>query len=169
MNALRISTTVFTEARFWSLVVFSVVLPCAIYAALLAKRSISRTTVLLFGLALVAMAGGDVYLLQSLASAARQTPSLSGNALFVSGAGSGEGRGGEEGRSRGAPDPLKKKKPPPPPAAPPVRERVSRRATLYGASVSLLLHCDQMVVDNGLCLPLKVRCGGLLPCMAPLG
>lgn len=66
MNALRISTTVFTEARFWSLVVFSVVLPCAIYAAL------------------VAMAGVDVYLLQSLASAARQTPSLSDNAIFVS-------------------------------------------------------------------------------------
>ena len=84
MNALRISTTVFTEAIFWSLVVFSVVLPCAIYAALLAKRSISRTTVLLFGLALVAMAGVDVYLLQSLASAAKATPSLSDNTLFVS-------------------------------------------------------------------------------------
>lgn len=83
-NALQVSTTVFTEARFWSLVVFSVVLPCTVYMALLAKRSISRVTVLLFGLALVAMAGVDVYLLQSLASTARLTASPADNAVFAS-------------------------------------------------------------------------------------
>lgn len=83
-TALQVSTTVFTEARFWSLVAFSVVLPCAVYVALLAKRSISRITVLLFGLALVAMAGVDVYLLQSLAAAARHTTSPADNAVFVS-------------------------------------------------------------------------------------
>jgi uncharacterized protein (DUF58 family) len=79
-----ISNNVYTEARFLRLVFLSVVLPCSIYADLQANRSISRTTVLLFGLALVAMAGVDVYLLQSLASAARLTPSLSDNTLFVS-------------------------------------------------------------------------------------
>ena len=78
------SNNVLTVARLWSLVVFSFVIPCAIYAALLSKRSISRYRVVLCGLALVAMAWVDVYLLQSLASSARQTPSLSDNAIFVS-------------------------------------------------------------------------------------
>ena len=42
----------------------SVVLPVAIYAVLLVRRAISRTTVVLFGLVLVLIAGLDVYLLQ---------------------------------------------------------------------------------------------------------
>jgi hypothetical protein len=83
-NFLPIATTVFTEARFWTLVVFSVVLPCVVYFALLSKRSISRFTVLLFGLALVAMAGVDVYLLQSLTGMSRQTPSSMDDAIFAS-------------------------------------------------------------------------------------
>lgn len=78
------STSVFAEVRFWFLVTFSVVLPFGIYGVLLAKRAISRTTVLILGFTLVAIAGVDVYLLQSLAAWARRTPSLADDAVFVS-------------------------------------------------------------------------------------
>ncbi|MBL8524295.1 MAG: hypothetical protein JNN20_11440 [Betaproteobacteria bacterium] len=78
------STTVFFELRFWLLVVFSIVLPFAIYAVLMAKRAISRKTVLLFGCVLIVLAGVDVYLLQSLASSAKTTASVVDDALFLS-------------------------------------------------------------------------------------
>ena len=78
------STTVFTEVRFWLLVVFSGVLPFAIYWMPLVKRAISRTTVLVLGLSLVAIAGVDVYLLQTLATQAKLTPSLVDDAIFAS-------------------------------------------------------------------------------------
>lgn len=80
----RMSTTVFTEMRFWLLVIFSGVLPFGIYWVLLVKRAISRRTVLLLGLSLVAIAGVDVYLLQSLATLAKLTASLADDAIFVS-------------------------------------------------------------------------------------
>ena len=78
------STTVFVELRFWLLISFSLVLPTGIYTALLAKKAISRATVLAFGVILVAIAGIDVYLLQSLAASARLTPSLADDTVFVS-------------------------------------------------------------------------------------
>lgn len=78
------NTTVFTEMRFWLLVIFSGVLPFAIYWILLVKRAVSRTTVLLLGLSLVAIAGVDVYLLQSLAMVAKLTASVADDAIFVS-------------------------------------------------------------------------------------
>ena len=78
------SATVFTEMKFWLLIVFSVVLPVGIYGALLAKRAISRYTVLIFGFTLVVIAGLDVYLLQSLAASAKLTPSLADDAVFSS-------------------------------------------------------------------------------------
>lgn len=77
-------TTVFPEVEFWLLVVLSAFLPAAIYGALLAKRAISRETVLIFGIVLVVIAGLDVYLLQKLATAAKQTSSLADDAIFVS-------------------------------------------------------------------------------------
>jgi hypothetical protein len=76
--------TIFTELRFWLLVAFSLVVPFWIYAALLRKRAISRTTVMLFGFVLIAISGLDVYLLQSLANAARTSPSLQDDAIFRS-------------------------------------------------------------------------------------
>lgn len=76
--------SVFAELRFWVMLTVSVVLPCGIYGALLMKRAVSRTTVLLLGLTLIAVAGLDVYVLQSLAAAARQTPSLADDAVFLS-------------------------------------------------------------------------------------
>ncbi|WP_422843544.1 hypothetical protein [Acidovorax sp. M2(2025)] len=78
------SLSVFVELRFWVLVVFSLVLPAAIYAVLLASRSISRAAVLGFGVALVLIAGVDGYLLQSLANLAKISPSLADDAVFLS-------------------------------------------------------------------------------------
>ncbi|MDE2420974.1 MAG: hypothetical protein KGO49_07335 [Gammaproteobacteria bacterium] len=62
-----VSNTVFTEIRFWLLIVFSIVLPFCIYGVLMMKRAISRLAVLLFGITLVMIAGVDFYLLHSLA------------------------------------------------------------------------------------------------------
>lgn len=76
--------TVFKEFEFWALIAFSFVFPLGIYALLLSRRAISRTKVLLFGLALVGIAGVDVYLLQSLASLARLTHSLLDEKVFLS-------------------------------------------------------------------------------------
>ncbi len=78
------SSTVFPEMRFWLLVVFSIVLPLCIYGVLLKKRASSRTFVLTFGFLLVVIAGIDVYLLQSLAALAKQTPSLADDTIFIS-------------------------------------------------------------------------------------
>ena len=78
------SLSVFVELRFWVLVVFSLVLPGAIYAVLLVSRSLSRAAVLGFGVALVLIAGVDGYLLQSLANLARTSPSLADDAVFLS-------------------------------------------------------------------------------------
>jgi len=83
MTALT-NTTVFTEIRFWLLVTSSFVLPFCIYGVLFTKRVISRHIVLIFGLLLVAIAGLDVYLLQSLSQAARHMPSLADAVFFVS-------------------------------------------------------------------------------------
>ena len=76
--------SVFVELRFWLLVVFSVVVPVGIYGALLATRSISRFAVLWFGVALVLIAGVDVYLLQTLATLAHTTTSLTDDIVFTS-------------------------------------------------------------------------------------
>ncbi len=78
------TTTVFAELRFWLLIVFSVVLPFCIYGVMLVKRVISRATILVFGFGLVLIAGIDVYLLQSLAAAARLTASLADDGIFLS-------------------------------------------------------------------------------------
>jgi high-affinity Fe2+/Pb2+ permease len=78
------STTVFGELRFWALVAFSLVVPAAIYWMLLTKRAISRNTVLLMGVAFLLIAGLDLYLLRHLEAAARRTPSLADDALFLS-------------------------------------------------------------------------------------
>ena len=77
------TATVFVELRFWLLVLFSLLVPLFIYG-LLKKRTISRASVLAFGLLLVAIAGADVYLLQSLQSLARRSTSLIDDGIFAS-------------------------------------------------------------------------------------
>lgn len=76
--------SVFIEAKFWLLIVFSLVVPVAMYLQQLHKRSASPGYVLMFGLGLIAISGIDVYLLQSLSHEAMRTHSLADNAIFNS-------------------------------------------------------------------------------------
>ena len=76
--------SVFAELYFWLLVVCSLVLPTAIYVALLFKRAVSRATILILGLTLVAIAGVDVFLLQRLETMSKLSPSLLDDAVFNS-------------------------------------------------------------------------------------
>ncbi len=70
--------------KFWLLIVCSMVLPFGIYGIILAKKVISRMTALLFGISLALLAGIDVFLLQSMATLAKATPSLVDDSIFVS-------------------------------------------------------------------------------------
>lgn len=78
------SHTVFSELRFWLMIVISIVLPVGLYTFLMVKRAISQPTTLLLGFALVAIAGLDIYFLQILSTAAKLTPSLADDAVFLS-------------------------------------------------------------------------------------
>ena len=78
------NTTVFAEIRFWLLIFFSLILPFGIYGVLLVKKVISPRSVMFLGFVLVAIAGVDIYLLRHLANAARSTPSLADDAVFLS-------------------------------------------------------------------------------------
>lgn len=84
MGPHGIKFSVFAELYFWLLVVCSVVLPAAIYIALLFKRAVSRATILLLGLTLVAVSGVDVFLLQRLEAMSKLSPSLLDDAVFNS-------------------------------------------------------------------------------------
>ena len=77
-------SSVFPELRFWLLIAFSLVLPCAIYAVLLFRRAVSSGTVLALGMLLIVLAGVDVYLLQSLSHLAAKTASVVDDAVFLS-------------------------------------------------------------------------------------
>ena len=77
-------SSVFPELRFWLLIAFSLVLPCAIYAVLLFRRAVSSGTVLALGMLLIVLAGVDVYLLQSLTHLAAKTASVVDDAVFLS-------------------------------------------------------------------------------------
>lgn len=76
--------TVFTEMRFWGLVLCSLVLPTAIFIMLFVRREFSKVTVLGFGLLLILLAGVDIFLLRALATMARATPSLADDLVFSS-------------------------------------------------------------------------------------
>ena len=78
------SQSIFFETEVFALAAFSLVLPVILYTYMMRKRAISRRTVLLFGVALIAMAGIDVALLQRLADMARTSPSLFDDRLFGS-------------------------------------------------------------------------------------
>lgn len=81
---MHLGISIFLEARFWILLLGSVVLPFGIYAVLMLKRAISRRTVLLLGFALIAIAGLDVYVLQKLSQAAARSAFGLDDALFTS-------------------------------------------------------------------------------------
>lgn len=76
--------SVFVELYFWLLVVCSLFLPSAIYVALLFKSAVSRATILILALTLLAIAGVDVFLLQRLSEMSKLSPSLVDDAVFNS-------------------------------------------------------------------------------------
>lgn len=82
LHGLKFS--IFAELYFWLLVACSVILPTAIYVALLFKRAVSRTTILILGLTLVTISGVDVFLLQRLEAMSKLSPSLLDDAVFNS-------------------------------------------------------------------------------------
>ncbi|UOO90821.1 hypothetical protein LVJ82_07620 [Vitreoscilla massiliensis] len=76
--------TVFVQMQFYLLLLFSLIVPVAIYVGLLWRRMISRYTVLIFGVALLLISGVDIYLLQVLANMAKTTSSHWDNTVFLS-------------------------------------------------------------------------------------
>ncbi|MBS0454995.1 MAG: hypothetical protein JSS14_27165 [Proteobacteria bacterium] len=76
--------TVFVEQRFWALVLFSVVLPAAIFVTLFVRREFSKRAVLIFGLLLICLAAVDIVLLHALSVSARKTASLADDLVFAS-------------------------------------------------------------------------------------
>lgn len=76
--------TIFTELRFWVLVLCSLVLPTAIFVTLFVRREFSKATVLAFGLLLIVLAGVDIFMLRALALEAQATPSLADDVVFSS-------------------------------------------------------------------------------------
>ena len=76
------------DTRFWVefflVILLSFLIPGAIYIAMLIKRSISRKTVFLLGVALIVLAGVDAVLLQHLANSAAHTPPVWADKLFAS-------------------------------------------------------------------------------------
>ncbi|HCE07459.1 MAG TPA: hypothetical protein DIT28_14590 [Oxalobacteraceae bacterium] len=72
------------EMKFLLLVAFSIVLPPAIYGIMLAKKVISRPTVLFFGVLLIVIAGADVVLINLLSVSARHTLSTLDDKFFAS-------------------------------------------------------------------------------------
>jgi uncharacterized metal-binding protein len=71
--------------EFFALIAFSLIFPCAIYWFLLKRTSISRYSVIGLAILLIAMAGIDVYLLQTLSDMTKATPSKFDDQLFASG------------------------------------------------------------------------------------
>jgi hypothetical protein len=79
-----VNPTVFLHVKFWLLIAFSSLLPIAIYWVMLTRRAIAPLAVLVFGLALVVIAGVDVYLIQGLSAAAKLTSSSADDVVFDS-------------------------------------------------------------------------------------
>jgi hypothetical protein len=76
--------SIFVEKEFFLLIVVSIVLPVGLYAFMMAKKALSRASVLLFGVILVVISGANVVLLQRLASMAKISASALDNRVFSS-------------------------------------------------------------------------------------
>lgn len=74
----------FFRLEFFLLILFSFLIPSAIYLTMMIKHSISRMTVLLFGVTLLLLAGVDVVLLHHLANETRHTAALFEDKIFTS-------------------------------------------------------------------------------------
>lgn len=78
------NNSVFVEIQFFMLIACTFVIPIGIYSYMMWKRSISRRTVLVFGVILVVVSGANIFLLQLLRIMAKGTPSLLDDSVFVS-------------------------------------------------------------------------------------
>lgn len=78
------SHSVFVEAEFYLLLVFSVLLPVALYAYLMHKRAIARTFVALLGLSMLVISGVDIFLLRRLEIMAKNSLSPLDDGIFAS-------------------------------------------------------------------------------------
>lgn len=76
--------SVFLKIEFFLLVIFSLVLPVAIYTFLLLRNAISRRTVFALALLLIALSGIDLVLLRRLQEMALQSLSTLDDSIFVS-------------------------------------------------------------------------------------
>jgi hypothetical protein len=76
--------TAFFRIEFYLLVVFSLLLPSAIYYQLVVKRIFSRITMFLLGLTMIVMSGVDLVLLQKLSAIAVQSSDLADDVIFGS-------------------------------------------------------------------------------------
>ena len=76
--------SVLIKFEFWALILCSTVVPIGIYCFLLVKKIISRISVILFGLFLVALSAGDIIILKLLKAIATSTPSLGADLFFNS-------------------------------------------------------------------------------------
>ena len=76
--------SIFVEKEFFLLIVVSIILPVGLYAFMMMKKSLSRAKVLLLGVTMVLISGGNVVLLRRLAAMARVSASLLDNQFFSS-------------------------------------------------------------------------------------
>ena len=74
----------FLRVQFWAMVLFSIVVPCAIFIIVIHKQKLARAHVLCCGLCLVLLAGGNLILLQQLLVIAKQTTDLMDDLFFAS-------------------------------------------------------------------------------------
>jgi hypothetical protein len=81
---IKMNNSAFVEIEFSLLVVFAIILPIGFYSYMMRKKAISRKTVLLLGIALVAMAGVSVFLLQRLNVISKSSASLLDDRIFAS-------------------------------------------------------------------------------------
>lgn len=77
-------SSAFFEIEFSLLIVFSIILPAAIYGYMMWKKAISRKTVLFFAITLIAISGVSIYLLQRLNVIAKASLSLLDDRIFAS-------------------------------------------------------------------------------------
>ena len=77
------SNSIFVEIEFFSLVIFSFILPFSIYIYMMRRKAISRKLVLLFGVILITISGINVVLLQSLSEMAAKSSSLLDDKILV--------------------------------------------------------------------------------------
>jgi hypothetical protein len=74
----------FFQIEFILLIFFALIFPVSIFAYMLRKRAISRTSVLFFGVTLVAFGGVSVFLLQRLKTLSLTSLSLIDTRVFAS-------------------------------------------------------------------------------------